>query len=63
MCFGRKMVDDPLRFQVLQDDEGSGVQSETRLQSLVLVLEGEAFNEVYMTQDAKQQTEAQRELL
>ena len=34
----------------IQIDEGS-VQSETRLQNMICVLEGEAFNEVCMTQD------------
>ena len=36
------------------------MQSETRLKSLVLVLEGEAFNLVYMTQDADPTNEYKR---
>ena len=35
----------------IQIDEGNSVQSETRLQNLICVLEGEAFNEVCMTQN------------
>ena len=35
----------------IQIDEGNSVQRETRLQNLICVLEGEAFNEVCMTQN------------
>ena len=40
-----------------QNDEDSSVQSDTRLNSLIWVLEGEAFNEVCMTQDQDQKIE------